>query len=358
MITSVKIKDNTKTPFEYVSDIEAFENGREFIFKPGVNVIIGKNGSGKSTLLNIISMYALCDKSMCSEMPDEALDFPPIFDDDDKVLDGIDISSDYIGKVFRLLPSTETNRDSVLKNISNFDLYANSIQKSYGEKVVLSTVFDLSRDEIVALTDEDISLYIDKELANKGIPIEAKNWNIKNKKEVVYPRTGVPVFMLKDIGIGFRTIEGATEVANLLVKYNAFKTESRYLAGSYEQFWIMKEGVCPAVKGETGYSKEEFDKIDEKNKNPELTSINTFNDTVKKANEIKDRVLKCVYNIKQECSYNNDLVGIFERYKDIADGDMEVAMNFIKEAYPFNEETESFIRKKFDMPIPDESKEQ
>lgn len=76
------------------------------------------------------------------------------------------------------------------------------------------------------------------------------------------------------------------------------------------------------------------------------------------ANEIKDRVLKYVYNIKQERSYNNDLVGIFERYKDIADGDMEVAMNFIKEAYPFNEETESFIRKKFDMPIPDESKEQ
>lgn len=82
MITSVKIKDNTKTPFEYVSDIEAFENGREFIFKPGVNVIVGKNGSGKSTLLNIISMYALCEKSMCSEIPIEALDFPPIFDDD------------------------------------------------------------------------------------------------------------------------------------------------------------------------------------------------------------------------------------------------------------------------------------
>ena len=82
------------------------------------------------------------------------------------------------------------------------------------------------------------------------------------------------------------------------------------------------------------------------------------NDTVKKANEIKDRVLKYVYNIKQERSYNNDLVGIFERYKDIADGDMEVAMNFIKEAYPFNEETESFIRKKFDMPMPNESKEQ
>lgn len=92
----------------------------------------------------------------------------------------------------------------------------------------------------------------------------------------------------------------------------------------------------------------------------EFFELTFYNDdtTVKKANEIKDRVLKCVYNIKQERSYNNDLVGIFERYKDIADGDMEVAMNFIKEAYLFNEETESFIRKKFDMPIPDESKEQ
>ena len=60
----------------------------------------------------------------------------------------------------------------------------------------MKTGFDLSRDEIVALTDGDISLYIDKEFANKGIPIEAKNWNIKNEKEVVYPRTGVPVFMI------------------------------------------------------------------------------------------------------------------------------------------------------------------
>lgn len=78
--------------------------------------------------------------------------------------------------------------------------------------------------------------------------------------------------------------------------------------------------------------------ITEKNANNSLS-------VTAKVNVTKDRVLKYVYNIKQERSYNNDLVGIFERYKDIADGDMEVAMNFIKEAYPFNEETESFIRK-------------
>ena len=40
------------------------------------------------------------------------------------------------------------------------------------------------------MTDEEISLYIDKELAGKGIPIEAKNWNKKKEKEVVYPDCG------------------------------------------------------------------------------------------------------------------------------------------------------------------------
>lgn len=117
--------------------------------------------------------------------------------------------------------------------------------------------------------------------------INNKNWNIKNKKEVVYPRTGVPVFMLKDIGIGFRTVEGATEVANLLVKYNAFKMESKFLIGSYEQFWIINGSVCPAITGEAGYSKEEFDKVNKENKDPELESINSFNDTVKKPMKLK-----------------------------------------------------------------------
>lgn len=52
MITSIRIDDNKKTPFKYIQKIKAFKNGSEFIFKPGVNVIVGKNGSGKSTLLN------------------------------------------------------------------------------------------------------------------------------------------------------------------------------------------------------------------------------------------------------------------------------------------------------------------
>lgn len=71
MITSIRIDDNKKTPFKYIQKIKAFKNGSEFIFKPGVNVIVGKNGSGKSTLLNMISKYMLCERFRLDYMDEE-----------------------------------------------------------------------------------------------------------------------------------------------------------------------------------------------------------------------------------------------------------------------------------------------
>lgn len=46
-----------------------------------------------------------------------------------------------------------------------------------------------------------------------------------------------------------------------------------------------------------------------------------------------------------------DLCMTFERYVEIADKDAERAMAFLKEVYPFNEETEVFIRKRYNMSI-------
>lgn len=223
--------------------------------------------------------------------------------------------------------------------------------KSFINPKEMKTVFDLSRDEIVALTDEEISLYIDKELAGKGIPIEAKNWNIKNEKEVVYPDCGVPIFVIKDIGVGFRKIEDATEVANLLVGSRAFKVNSKYLNRSYERLNVINEGVVPAVEGCVGYTNEEFERVNKENNDPESEKIGSFNKTVEEANNIRSRVLKYVDKIKQERAYNIDLCMTFERYIEIADKDAERAMAFLKEAYPFNEETEVFIRKRYNMSI-------
>lgn len=144
MITSITINDNKRTPFRYAPKIKAFKNGTEFVFKPGVNIIIGKNGSGKSTLLNMIKKYMLCENSMCSEVPNEVLDFPDVFDDEDQILDGVSIKADYVGKVFNLLQQSEMNNYDALKNSHNFNLYMNGSSSSSGEKNIcaISTLFD------------------------------------------------------------------------------------------------------------------------------------------------------------------------------------------------------------------------
>lgn len=144
MITSIKIENNKRTPFKYLPNLKTFRDGAEFVFKPGVNVIIGKNGSGKSTLLNLIAKYTFCERSMCSVIPRNALSFPDIFDGEDKVLDGACIQSDYIGKVFRLLLPMEMDRNDVLDNYHNFSSYMSGNSGSSGEKGVcaISSLFN------------------------------------------------------------------------------------------------------------------------------------------------------------------------------------------------------------------------
>ena len=51
MVTKVIIKNNEKSPLNYLPDLDNFSNGSEFEFKSGVNIIVGENGCGKTTIL-------------------------------------------------------------------------------------------------------------------------------------------------------------------------------------------------------------------------------------------------------------------------------------------------------------------
>ena len=67
MVTKVIIKDNKRTPFRYISELDNFANGKTYEFKAGVNVIVGENGCGKTTLLNLIKTYLMVDYTECNK---------------------------------------------------------------------------------------------------------------------------------------------------------------------------------------------------------------------------------------------------------------------------------------------------
>lgn len=143
MITKVQITDNTKLPLKYAKELDAFKNGKEYNFKGGVNVIIGKNGSGKTTLMKMIAMYMLCNDSLCSRLPNfanyGALKLNDIFKhNEEELLDGIKIMADYAGVVYNCLAHNEMKNEDILDNVTNMNYYLSNNGASTGETTVNS----------------------------------------------------------------------------------------------------------------------------------------------------------------------------------------------------------------------------
>ena len=143
MITKVQITDNSKLPLEYAKELDAFKNGKEYNFKGGVNVIIGKNGSGKTTLMKMIAMYMLCNDSLCSRLPNfanyGALKLNDIFKfNEEELLDGIKIMADYAGVVYNCLAHNEMKNEDILDNVTNMGYYLSNNGASTGETIVNS----------------------------------------------------------------------------------------------------------------------------------------------------------------------------------------------------------------------------
>lgn len=150
MIEKLIVTDNTKSPLRYITDLKNFENGTEYVFKPGVNIIVGENGCGKSTLLKLIKKYLLVDYIECdkgeynsninalfhdykSEANDNSFNFKKT------LLGGIEVFADYEKNTFRLCHTEEKRgNDSALKTFSSFGTYYTQLSSSTGEGVLVA----------------------------------------------------------------------------------------------------------------------------------------------------------------------------------------------------------------------------
>lgn len=139
MVTKVLIQDNTRSPLHYIADLEAFGNGREYVFLPGVNVIVGENGCGKTTLLNLIRAYLCVDYTECSR-GDYNHNINKLFRTftNETILDGVDVFADYTKNTFRLSHAGEKARDNALKTAAEFSTFMDQNSASTGEGVVVA----------------------------------------------------------------------------------------------------------------------------------------------------------------------------------------------------------------------------
>ena len=139
MIHKVVIRDNKRSAVKYIANLKNFKNGTEYIFKPGVNVIVGENGCGKTTLMKLIQRYLLVDFDEC-DRGDFNCNISALFRnilDTDKMLDGVDVYADYDKNTFRLSHPGEKNGEQ-LKTFNAFGTFFEQQHASTGEGVTIA----------------------------------------------------------------------------------------------------------------------------------------------------------------------------------------------------------------------------
>ena len=136
MVYKVAIKDNEKAPLHYLPDLDNFKNRMEYIFKPGVNIIVGENGCGKTTLMKLIQRYLLVGQQQCEEK-----NVVKLFEDyklkDEEMNDGVDVYADYTTNIFRMAHPEEYREESGigLQSFENFGTLGIMMHSSTGEGV-------------------------------------------------------------------------------------------------------------------------------------------------------------------------------------------------------------------------------
>lgn len=139
MVTKVVIRDNERSPIHYITELENFKNGKEYEFKPGVNIIVGENGCGKTTLMNLIRKYLCVDYTECFR-GEYNRNINALFRtfENKAMLDGVDVFADFTKNTFRLCHNCEKERRKDINTLEDFSLFFDQRNSSTGEGVLMA----------------------------------------------------------------------------------------------------------------------------------------------------------------------------------------------------------------------------
>ena len=198
---------------------------------------------------------------------------------------------------------------------------------------------ELTRDEVIALSEEQLSIYLSLELALNGLPID-----ILDGKEARMPKYPDPIkemFVVEGVDYAFEDITRAKELIDVLTKAKpvSYNLDPR----TYERRYYEVNGKNKGnVKPIDVYNENDLRKF-ERNLQKIESEEGYSKDSVDKAKDIMDDFVDYIEKIKEERQFNEHLRVELEEFVKMCDSDKGKAIEMMRGIYKFNDETEGYL---------------
>lgn len=195
---------------------------------------------------------------------------------------------------------------------------------------------DLTRDQILSLTDEDIKYYTQYRLAQEGIVLppypgeKPEEIHFPDPTEVVYECRGILLTDIKEA----QTLATLESVVYEDCDYNVdsskkyITNEQRYGSTNtgVKKRMLYKRSVIEAQKSDLKRNKAEIDAWDSDNSD--------YNKAVKESESITSFISDICYQVATEDNFINRAISQYENLLTLAENNKQIAYNFFVKAFP------------------------
>ena len=221
----------------------------------------------------------------------------------------------------------------------------------------MKTINELTEQEILNLSDDEIQKMIKLRLAEEGIKI----MDLPKKPElfeITQPDTIVYQIAALGESISFSDINEANSVLDLLLKcssiglvdydYNKLGSGYKYFEKGKTMRYSSSNGL--EMKSVSAYSMKLYAEItdlavqNKKMQNQVEKEIKEYNEINAQCSDIISEIRERVSDVKDKYDRLNTLIFKLKNdYLPLADNNQEIAMNFLKKAYSITNEEEIYI---------------
>lgn len=204
----------------------------------------------------------------------------------------------------------------------------------------MKRIYDMEKEEILALTQEYIEKLIDYECALKGVPLLPPRPLEPDKVNIEPDITAYEI-----AGLCLLTAEEAGRILEAINTCSIYT--STYVPGAncYDKKLIPVDAYTkPKIETKRFYSMEYWDKV-KSQKEAYASTKRIYDEDKKKYDEAyskRSETASCVWEfidaVREENRVKDYLTAEFNRYLELTDGNKTIAMRFLKKAHNVDDE--------------------